>query len=146
MDITIVRKPGQRDRIYVARADGSEASWSFPSYGDGLPHDLVHFVVETTFGIERGLWGLVRAGVDIERVNAVANRVGGADKYRALGDLRELMQAEALAVAPWLSPGASDEDCVDAVRRQCEASRPRVEPPRALTLERVAVARARLRE
>ncbi len=130
----------------MTREDGSESAWTFPSYGDGLPHDLVHYVVETTFLISGGLWGRVRDGVDIALVNAVANRVGGERKYASLGDIRELLQAEALAVAPWLSLEATDEDCVAAVRRQCAASRPPVQPPETLTLERVVITRRRLRE
>ncbi len=141
-----MRAAGRRDRIYVTREDGSESSWAYPSYGDGLPHDLVHYVVETTFSITQGLWGRVREGVDIERVNAAANRVGGEHKYASLGDLRELLQAEALAVAPWLAPEATDEDCIAAVSRQCAASRPPVPPPETLTRERVAIARRQLRE
>ena len=46
MKASFVRTEGAPDRIYVVRSDGSETSWSFPTYGDGLPHDLCHLVVE----------------------------------------------------------------------------------------------------
>jgi hypothetical protein len=100
MLVTFVRTVGSADRIYVHRSDGGEASWTFPSYGDGLPHDLVHLVVEAAFGLGKGLWGLVDAGADMARINAEANRKGGANKYRALGaDQRDILFSEALAAA-----------------------------------------------
>jgi len=108
MEIRFVKKAGQRDRCWVTRDDGSQASWQFPSYGDALPHDLVHFIVERAFGIERGLWGLVASGVDIAKVNEAANRGGGADKYAALGDLKDLLTAEALATVRWGEATAFD--------------------------------------
>ena len=97
-----VRNVGERDRVYVTRSDGSETSWLFPTYGDALPHDLVHLVVESAFGLTQGFWGRVDAGADPARVNAEANRTGGKDKYAGYGaDRRELLLAEALANAPW---------------------------------------------
>lgn len=118
MEVAFVRAAGKRDRIYVQRADGSEVSWSFPSYGDGLPHDLVHLVVESAFGIRDGFWGRVEAGVDPERVNAEANQRGGADKYKGFGrDLKHLFLAEALAGVRWGSGDETDADKVEAVRK-----------------------------
>ena len=97
-----VRTVGEADRFYVTRSDGSEARWSFATYGEALPHDLVHLVVESAFGLSRGFWGRVDEGVDPKVVNDEANRKGGADKYAAYGpDRTELLQAEALANAHW---------------------------------------------
>jgi hypothetical protein len=97
-----VRTAGERDRIYVTRSDGSEASWVFPTYGDALPHDLVHLVVESAFGLTQGFWGRVDGGADPAAITAEANRKGGKDKYAGFGpDRRELLLAEALANAPW---------------------------------------------
>lgn len=104
MKVTFVKKPGQRDRIYVQRDDGTETSWSFPSYGRGLPHDLVHLLVEAEFGLGDGIWARVAAGADLDRINAQANQAGGkiADKYRALGDdLSGVLASEALAALSW---------------------------------------------
>jgi hypothetical protein len=110
MEVTFVRVPGARDRIYVRRSDGREVSWEFATYGDNVPHDLVHLVVESAFGLWRGFWGLVDSGIDPVRVNAMANRKGGADKYAAFGpDQREILLAEALAAAfsqPFEEPAA----------------------------------------
>jgi hypothetical protein len=110
---TFVRTAGQPDRVYVVRPDGGEVSWTFPSYGDALPHDLVHLVVEAAAGLRDGFWGRVARGVDPARINAVANAAGGklADKYAGFGDdITGLLHAEALAAYPWLVDDAELRD------------------------------------
>jgi hypothetical protein len=64
-EVSFVRHRGRRDRIHVTRQDATTVSWDFPSYGDGLPHDLVHLVVEEALGIVDGFWGLVDGGVEV---------------------------------------------------------------------------------
>jgi len=59
----------------VTRQDGTSTSWDFPSYGDGLPHDLCHLVVESELGLTDGFWGLVDQGVDVGLVNDQATLV-----------------------------------------------------------------------
>jgi hypothetical protein len=94
-----VRTVGERDRVYVRRSDGSETSWEFASYGEGLPHDLVHLVVERDFGVREGFWGRVNRGISPARITEEANR-GGKDKFAGFGpDQRELLISEALAAA-----------------------------------------------
>jgi hypothetical protein len=100
---SFVRTVGERDRIYVVRSDGSEVNWAFPTYGDALPHDLVHLVVEAAFGLAQGFWGRVDAGLDPGAVMAEANRKGGINKHAAFGTASsELQLAEALANPGWL--------------------------------------------
>jgi hypothetical protein len=95
-----VRTVGERDRVYVRRSDGSETSWEFATYGEGLPHDLVHLVVERDFGVRDGFWGRVNRGVAPGRITEEASRAGGKDKFAGFGsDRRELFIAEALAAA-----------------------------------------------
>jgi hypothetical protein len=131
-----VRTAGEPDRIYVTRSDGSETAWSFPSYGDGLPHDLVHLVVESAFGLGDGFWGRVDGGADPRRINAEANRRGGKDKYAAFGpEPSELRLAEALAGTPWHLGSAREE-----ARASCE--RLGLAAPDGLTEERVSETRA----
>lgn len=111
MQVSFVRTAGARDRVYVRRTSGSEVSWEFPSYGDELPHDLVHLVVEEAFGLRGGFWARVDAGIDPTRINAEANRKGGklAEKYAGFGpDLDGLLQAEALAALPWVMDDRGD--------------------------------------
>lgn len=136
MEAAFVRAQGKRDRIYVRRTDGSEVSWSFPTYGDELPHDLVHLVVESAFDILDGFWGRVDAGVDPERVNAEANRLGGAEKYKRFGREQEhLFLAEALTGVPWGWGDVSDPDALEAVQKAYRELD--LELPAAASLERV---------
>ena len=116
--------------MYVTRDDGSETGWEFPSYGEGLPHDLVHLVVESRFTIARGVWARVAAGADLRRINEAANRRGGKDKYADLGsEPEQLVVAEAVANAPWLRE--DDAAVIAAIRDACAsagAPMPIVEP------------------
>jgi hypothetical protein len=72
---SFVRHRQRRDRIYVARHDGSSVSWDFPSYGDLLPHDLCHLVVEQELGIVNGFWGMIDDGVDVKLLDNQATLV-----------------------------------------------------------------------
>lgn len=96
----------RRDRACVRRSDGSEVAWETPSYGGALPHDAVHLIVESAFGLRWGLWGLVEGGADPGRINAEASRAratGG--QYEGFGaDVAELLAAEALAAVHWYDP------------------------------------------
>ncbi|HSH59033.1 MAG TPA: hypothetical protein VK988_05200 [Acidimicrobiales bacterium] len=69
VEVAFVRRRGGRDRVYVTRADGTSTGWDFPSYGDWLPHDLCHLVVEEELGLIDGFWGLVDRGVEVGLVN-----------------------------------------------------------------------------
>ena len=121
MEVSFVRQRGRRDRVYVHRTDGSEASWVFPTYGDILPHDLVHLIVEAAFGLRRGFWGLVDAGIDPARVNAEASRRGGPDKYNGFApDRTEILLAEALANARWSDATADVRHRRAVIVESCE--------------------------
>src|SRR5205085_7988244 len=89
----------------VHRGDGSSTGWDFPSYGDGLPHDLCHLVVEDELGLTEGFWGLVDQGVEVDLVDnqATLMRDGKPLTEHPDADFRGLMQAEA-AVAALGSP------------------------------------------
>lgn len=104
MKVTFVRD--ERDRIVVRRDDGSEVQWTFRSYGEGLPHDLVHLVVERHLGLSRGFWGLVALGIDFNQVNAAASGQGdpSAETVADLGDLSQLMLAEMVSNLPFGQP------------------------------------------
>jgi len=145
LSVTFVRKTGSPDHVYVRRPDGSEADWSFPSYGAGLPHDLVHLVVESRFGLKHGFWGRVASGIDAARINAAANRRGGKDKYAGFGeDLRELYLAEALVNARWLDREATDGERLEDIAREC--SKAEIAVPANVTLDSIASVRAKLAE
>lgn len=95
MRVSFVRTRGARDRIYATRDDGSEVSWSFPTYGEALPHDTVHLVVESILGLRQGFWGRVAAGcraagvplLEDEQVDEVRRRLSElGERWRALGE------------------------------------------------------------
>jgi hypothetical protein len=92
---SFTRRPGQRDLVHVVRTDGTETEWEFPSYGDSLPHDLVHFAVEQGLGLTDGFWGLLDAGADVVIVNdqAVLSRNGEPLREPAV-DFSGLVRAE----------------------------------------------------
>ena len=140
-----VRTAGERDKVYVRRSDGSETAWVFPSFGDGLPHDLVHFVVERDFGVREGFWGRVDRGVEPAKISEEANRRGGAGKLAAFGpDQRELLLAEALANCGWFLPGADDAARHAELARQCGELG--IEVPARVTVQALGATAARLRE
>lgn len=163
LEVTFVRKRGQRDHVYVTRDDGSTASWAFPSYGDGLPHDLCHLVVEDGLGLTEGFWGLVDQHVDVGLVDnqATLMRDGKPLAEQPDVDLRGLMQAEAavamlgsplfevetvgqLAVARVADPAARAE--LDDDARAALVDRFGADLPDAATPERVTAIRRRLGE
>ena len=125
---SFVRTIGERDRIYVARSDGSEVNWAFPTYGDALPHDLIHLVVEAAFGLAQGFWGRVDAGADPGAIMADANRRGGSNKFAGFGTaMSELQLAEALANPGWLvgePPTASLHERIIAACRESGLAAP----------------------
>ncbi|MGE0785634.1 MAG: hypothetical protein AB7S26_08090 [Sandaracinaceae bacterium] len=122
MRISVV-KGDKTDRVYIMRTDGTEASWSFPSYGPrGMPHDLVHLAIERALGMSDGIYASVAAGADLARINRAANRAGGTvrERYAALGgDVEGVMRSEALAAAPWLDESLTTEALGARVRELC---------------------------
>jgi hypothetical protein len=81
MRITITK--GEReDRIEALRGDGSHVATTFPKKGP-LPHDLVHFVVESELAIRDGFWGMVAGGRHPEEIADLAKAAGHASAKRA---------------------------------------------------------------
>jgi hypothetical protein len=115
LTVTFVRHRDRRDRIYVERQDGSQLSWTFPTYGDRLPHDLCHLVVERDLGIDDGFWGLVARGADVALVRNEATLVRDGNPLVKSGvDFSGLQRAEdAVArlsgMASSEGPGVHDE-------------------------------------
>ena len=143
MKIAFVRTQGQPDRVYVTRTNGTETSWSFPTFGSYVPHDLVHLVVETAFGLSQGFWGRVDAGVDVARINAEANRTGGANKYAKFGtDQSDLYLAEVLAATRWADGTLGDEELIQSITTTCGTQS--LQPPKNLTAARVQEVRTTL--
>lgn len=93
--------------MYVTRADGTSTGWDFPSYGDGLPHDMCHLVVEDELKLTDGFWGLIDQGAGIEPIEGQAALVHNGQPLIELtgSDLAGLIQAEAV-VAALAGPGS----------------------------------------
>jgi hypothetical protein len=142
MHLTFVRTVGAHDRIYVRRSDGVATEWTFPSMGNELPHDLVHLVCEAGFAIADGIFAAVDAGLDLAKVNARANKVGGKHKYRGTGlDRPSAYVSEALAAA--FGPfGGPDEARLASIAVACRELE--VAMPKSVTLERVAEVKSAL--
>lgn len=159
MTVSFVRHRGRRDHVYVTRNDGSTTDWEFPSYGDDLPHDLCHLVVEDGLGIALGFWGLVDQGVDVRLVNNQATLVRRGkplveDPNDDFSDLHRAEQAVAL-----LGPvGPCAEQVGDGVvvplDPNASASAPANQPasglgfdlPEGTSAERLSSVRARLND
>jgi hypothetical protein len=96
LQASFVRHRERRDRVHVTRQDGSSTAWDFPSYGDRLPHDLCHLVVEEALAIADGFWGLVDQGVEVALVDNQATLVrDGRPLVEEVGiDFSDLMAAE----------------------------------------------------
>ncbi len=96
MQVSFVRHRGRRDRVHVTRGDGSSTAWDFPTYGDRLPHDLCHLVVEEALGLGAGFWGLVAGGVEVKLVDnqATLMRAGKPLMEQAGVDFSDLVRAE----------------------------------------------------
>jgi len=77
------------DRLEFVRADGSTATVMQPRQRI-LPHDLLHFLVETRMGIAAGFIGLVESGLD----PAFAAQLTHDERQRMCSE--EAVQAEAL--------------------------------------------------
>ncbi|HSV66898.1 MAG TPA: hypothetical protein VLJ59_13430 [Mycobacteriales bacterium] len=127
MEITFTHTGGLRDWVYVLRDDGTPLRWPWPSYGTALPHDLLHYVVETRLGLRRGFWGRLADGGDFAVLSRAWDRIAasaGPDDVDGPdadpGDLTELVQVECVVQAIGAVGAASDaEDCLRAVTERC---------------------------
>jgi len=143
MRITII-KGDKEDRLDMERADGSRASTSFPHKGP-IPHDFVHYAVESELGIDRGFWGLVASGRHPEEVQQIAKAAGHSSAKRAqvpAADFISAIQAERIVEAfeadHWSGGGGDPSGIIHMANAGCEQSLvPR--PP----LDEPAVARIR---
>ena len=95
MRITITK--GERDdRIEAVRADASSVHTTFPHKGP-MPHDAVHFYVETALGIPNAFWGRLATGSGPEEIAKIAKAAGHASASRASipeDSIISLIQAE----------------------------------------------------
>lgn len=107
MKISFVKGNGKYDRMVLHRGDASE-SVDCPKQGI-IPHDMVHYAVESTLH-RRGFLGRVRDG------EAATFRMSPEAKSDAVERLVEVIQGDA-----WSGGTASPGDMLDLYRRTCGA-------------------------
>ena len=121
----IAQKRGENakyDLLRYVRPDGSETKSEMPRQGV-LPHDLVHFVVESRLGLQHGFLSLVARGADASFIMDAIH-----DKANPSVEL-EAVQAEAVveALQSQLWAGSFDAgDFLEGMRGACGA---RDKPP-----------------
>jgi len=127
MRITITK--GEReDRIEAVRADGSSVQTTFPHKGP-IPHDAVHFYVESALQLGDAFWGTVAAGRHPEEVAEIAKAGGHASAKRATGadaSIVRLVQAERVVECfeadLWSGGTTSPQTIRDAIAAGCAES------------------------
>jgi hypothetical protein len=85
------KSPAGPHVLSCVRADGSETYGPIPGQ-PGIPHDLVHFVVEQTLGLDRAFFGTIAAGVGIP---------DAAEKWKTLPPAARAQSARAEQVVAW---------------------------------------------
>lgn len=79
-------KSDKLDRLRFIRTDGSETQCQMPRQGT-LPHDLVHYVVESSLPFKHGFLSLVAAGSDagfvMHAIHDPANRAVETEAVQA---------------------------------------------------------------
>jgi hypothetical protein len=102
-------KQGSRHRMICIRPDGSSTQ---TEVGGGLPHhDLAHFVVEKTLGIQSGFYGNIKRGYSIQQLS---------DKNVIIALPPEAMFAELLTrtLQAVDSGSCAPQDFIDLVRME----------------------------
>lgn len=122
----IATKQGRRDKydaLRCVRRDGSATTASMPRQGI-LPHDLLHYVVETALGYRHGFLGQVAGGADIGFAMAQSHDLQNS----ALGDQGTHAEAAVESLQAQLWNGAFDlGQFTDGLRDAC-AMRGRAAP------------------
>jgi hypothetical protein len=105
------------DQLRCLRADGSATSTPMPRQGI-LPHDLVHYVVESTLGWRAAFYGMVAGGADIGWTMERTHDAGASD----VADQAIHAEAVVESLQAQLWSGAFDATMfADGVRAACAA-------------------------
>jgi hypothetical protein len=110
VEIVFERSDGFRRPYFsfAARGDGvmlRVAGGSYHPLEPPLPHDLAHYVVEHSLGLDRGFWGVLAAGGLFPQATVVSGKQAAHAKRRGLEVVRYaqagqcLTQAEVLVTA-----------------------------------------------
>lgn len=130
MRLVFTKLPGKYDRLDLERADGSRGTINCPKQGM-IPHDMVHWAVETVLDEADGFLGRVAAGA------AAAFTLKSGEAGEAIERIVETVQAEC-----WSGPVPTDQ-FLDIYAHACGARGHAVLPIEAAQVEAI---RARIAE
>lgn len=131
MDVEFIRTGDRSYRARACRSDSTVVEMSGSTKKTGLPHDLVHLVVESELGMREGFWGRVARGGEFKGMLVTRTK-----PYK---QPRPENRTLAKGYAPW------DENLVNGVGRlHAEASNAGWEP--GSPFPRVSVIPSALRE
>lgn len=82
---------GKPHVISCRRDDGTETYGPIPPQ-PGVPHDIIHYCVESTLGLRRAFFGTVASGVAIP---------DAADRWKTLGPEAKAESARAEQIVAW---------------------------------------------
>ena len=99
------------DDLRCVRRDGSATGCPMPRQGI-LPHDLVHYVVESTLGWRHAFYGMIAAGADIGPAMEQAHDASDAGNA-ALADQAIHAEAVVESLQAQLWAAGSDRDAFD---------------------------------
>jgi hypothetical protein len=108
-------KADKLDRLRYLRADASTTETAMPRQGI-LPHDLIHYVVETGLGLKHGFTGLVALGANASFVMETTHNPVGKDVETESIQVESIV--EALQTQLW--SGQFDiDDFTEGIRTAC---------------------------
>jgi hypothetical protein len=115
MQVTFWRSAERRYGVQVTRTESPDVVMHpAPGYDDHVPHDLVHFFVETHFGLRDGIFGQLAAGGDahtfVDPSGSMRERRRMKARNAASG--RDIARSEELAAAvhrAWVRRSADDD-------------------------------------
>lgn len=108
-------KADKLDRLRYIRQDGSTTACSMPRQGT-LPHDLIHYVVESQLQLQNGFTGLIAQGAEAAFATQVSH--GLAVKMAGTEAIQVEAMVEALQTQLWAGQ-FSMEDFSEGVRTAC---------------------------
>jgi hypothetical protein len=94
MEITFTKTAPRNYEVLVRRDDGVVMDLRSFDRPAGLPHDIVHFVVENELSLERGLWGLIAAGALLPNASVASGRLNPRAAERSRSLLKEAGQQQ----------------------------------------------------
>jgi hypothetical protein len=110
-------KADKMDRLRYVRSDGTASECAMPRQGT-LPHDLIHYVIESQLKLKDGFTGLIARGAEPSFAMEVTHEL--AKKMVCTEAVQVEAIVEALQAQLW-SGQFSHEDFLEGVRTACYA-------------------------